>query len=636
MRALLKKELRALLPLFGLGVLLFSGDLVARPFYERLDELSWLEVSELEAQNTGIGLMLALLAIAMAFSALPREHDDRTIEQLYALPVARSTIFAAKALAGLLALAGVIVLGESTNALLISQNHQTFSGEQWRLTLVWKMVLLEVATSTSFYAYAILASWLRRFGIALLALLALVLFKLQDQRPSLRALNPLHLLDYRYHGKELVLPWRELGIQLSLAALLLGCAGWLWMRHAEGISHWFQAAEQGQASRWLLRGGAALAFGLGFAAFGASLGGSDVGVPRSSLAEISLGVAEARSQYFTFTYPEGMRERSLSLIARADDEWRFVKGILGARDYSGLVVDLADSSGEHDGVAAWSKARVSLTRLDDAEYARFVLVHELTHIAQQRESGRRLMENAASTGFFSEGMAQYIAHLRVPQHERHRYERILASETLARQHIPFEVLADRARLRALVPPTADYLLGELWTEALVAKCGIDAPARVLKAFARPEAAVGLSGRALWSDTLQAIQCDLEGVLAVQAGLIATLRSQEASLLASIPRLSGGLVESKSEQKVAVLVARADRPLPQGAKVVLTLRDDSLAGDDKYQFLDGTRLPDAPDSYEFKVPYWRFAGERFQFAFGIKLMDEVYPVFESFRDVRLTR
>ena len=31
-----------------------------------------------------------------------------------------------------------------------------------------------------------------------------------------------------------------------------------------------------------------------------------------------------------------------------------------------------------------------------------------------------------------------------------------------------------------------------------------------------------------------------------------------------------------------------------------------------------------------------AGERFQFAFGVKLMAEVYPVFEPFHDVRFTR
>jgi hypothetical protein len=231
-------------------------------------------------------------------------------------------------------------------------------------------------------------------------------------------------------------------------------------------------------------------------------------------------------------------------------------------------------------------------------------------------------------------MAQYYAHERVAQSARRRFERITAVETLARQHIPFEVLADRAKLRPLVPPTADYVLGELWTEALVAQCGAAAPRRVLEAFARPEAAEGLSGRELWSDTLQAMQCDLEGVLGAQAKLVTILRSQEADVLASIPRLSGGLAEREPEAKGVVLIARADRALPEGASVVLVLRDDAQASDEDYQFLDGTKQLDLPDSYLFKVPSWRFAGERFQFAFGVRLMADVYPVFEPFRDARV--
>ena len=637
MRPLFKKELRALLPLWSLGVLVFSGDFVARPFYQRLDELSWLQVSGLDGGQAGFSAVLAMLATAMAFSTLPREHDDGTIHQLYALPVTRSSIFGAKALAGIVMLSSVIVLGELTNTLLISLNHQTYTGEQWRFSLVWRMALLKIVVGACFYAYAILCSWLRRFGLALLALLVLVTVKLDELRPSLRALNPLYLIEFRYEGKELVMPWRELGIQLGVAALLLCCAGWLWMSRAESIGHWFQVAQQQRSSRWLLRAGAALAFGLGFTTFGIVVSREQGGRRQAStLQETTFGLARAESQYFTFTYSESTRERALALIAVADDEWRYVKQSLGASDYPGLLVDLDDRSGEHDGIAAWSKVRVSLPRLDDAEYARFVLVHELLHIAQQRESGRRLQEQHASTGFFSEGMAQYGAYERVPQPVRRRYERIVAIETLARQHIPFEVLTDHGQLRTLVPPTADYSLGQLWTEALVSECGADAPRRVIHAFARSDAPQGLSGRALWSDTLQAIQCSLERVLGAQARLEQTLRSVDAELVASIPRLSGGLVKTDMEQRVAVLVARADRPVPANAKVVLTLRGNSSESDEKYGYFQGSALSDGTDSYEFRVPFRSFAGERFQFAFGVELMADVYPVYEPFRDARLVR
>ena len=134
MIALYKKELRGLLPLLGLVALLFGGGFLFRPLSERLDEISWVGQSGhlLPGEGKQYAVLLMIMALVAAYSVFPREHDEGTIELLYALPVSRGGIFAAKALAGWTVLIIGIVLDQLVGAWVQAINPQSWSGEQWR------------------------------------------------------------------------------------------------------------------------------------------------------------------------------------------------------------------------------------------------------------------------------------------------------------------------------------------------------------------------------------------------------------------------------------------------------------------------------------------------------------------------
>ncbi len=631
MRPLLRKELRALLPFWSLFIFVVSGDLILRPFYLRLDEISWLHVTSLGPDPGELGILFALLAVVTAFSAFPREHDEGTIDYLYALPVSRATIFGAKILAGLLAIWSVVVLGAVTNWLLQSLNPQSFSGEQWRLQIAAGSVLLRLAVVTCFYSYAIMCSWLRRFGVALLGFGAICVSALEDADQALAYVNPLNLMAHGYHGQTLLLPWREMGLHLSIAMGCLVIGGLLWMQHSEAMATWFNSARERRGGRWLLGFGTVLAVGLVLGALGMRADGEEDG-DEPTLLNVPFEVARARTGSFVITYPTNLQKRSLRLMAVADQEWRYVQELLGVKDTGVLSMDLTDVSIEHTGLAAWSRARISLTEVDDPEDARFVLVHELTHIAQHQASDGHLLKHGRSVNFFSEGLADFVAYERVARPQRRKHSRIGAIETLRRQRISFESLCDMKHLRMLVHPTADYMIGELWVKALVDSCGADTPRRVLAAMARPEAPKQLSGAVLMRDALQAAGCQLESVLQTQASLIETLRSKYAKDLAQIPRVSGGVMNQDGEDMIFEL--RVDRPVPEGAGIVVATRADATVEDARYGAFGADADPKDSQRLTVSIPKHLFAGDRFQFAFGVKLAEDVYPIYEPWREARI--
>lgn len=609
MIALYLKELRALAP-FAVLCSLMSADVFQRPFTERLDEQTWVGIAPYVAgSDSALGYVLAILTTFVAYAAFPREHDDRTIEFLYSLPIRRVQIFAAKVAAGVTIVwlgLGCLVL---TDGLQSSLNPQSLSGGQWRLDLALTFAAIQALFCAIIYAHALLASVFRLFGVIPYVLALFVIAIVDDAFPPLAVADPVAMLTVQYEGRSLVIPWEPMIGHGVVAIGALGLAYAAWMGPADRISRVLEGAKESAVSKGLVGCGAALGIlFLGIMGVGLMLGLED------ESGETDLGVyetAEHPTERYLFTYPTSHRERALTLIDASDAIHAQIQAQLGADPGPRLIADLTEVSGEHLGIAAWTHVRVGIVAEPDPIRLRRTFAHETAHAFQHRLTDRRQGDSNA-TRFFAEGSAEYLAFVVVPGDEL-SHARMIAAAQWERHRMSVDDLIDDDRLRARYDTALVYSLGELWTAALVETCGARAIGDVLRALGREGAPRDLGPRALWDDTLRAAGCDLSTVHGAFARTLRDIGDRERATIDALPRV-GGAVSGRVDDDVRI-VAELDRDPGPRWKYIVRIRRGPESSDTEVfgveGFLDGSRR------VVFRVPNVLVPARRFQIMFSIQ-------------------
>lgn len=625
MIALLRKELRALAPIGVLGVLLMSGDLLYRPLLERHDEASWTHISDYVDPGKGafVGFVLMILAASVAFAAYPREHDERTIELLASLPVRRSTVFAAKTLAGLLVLFGMVASLLVTDGIQSTLSPASLSGHQWRLDLALQLLALQTAFCAIAYAHGLLASVLRLFGIIPYAVVLVMTNMLEDVVPVLAWIDPSEILVARYEGTSLVIPWVPLAIHAAVALVVLGLAYLAWSGPAE-----LERLRESVIGK--------LAFGcvssavvgfIGLIALGLLIGGMPDD-PDASEDDGSIETSERTTERYVFTYPTSLEARATPLIDAADALHEGVRVRLGAGAGPRLVADLTDTSGEHLGIASWTHLRVGLVAERDPVRLRRTFAHETTHAFQHVLTDGRQGSAGDSTRFFAEGSAEHVAFLLVPDDELLLRARIIAAATWTRHRMRFEDLADDRRLRERFDPILVYAIGELWTAALVETHTERAIGDVLRAMGRDDAPRDLSARAYWEDTLRAAGCDLEATLATFERMIAAIAESERASIEALPRIGGGVAGADGAS--VRIVATLDRDPSPTSEHWLRIRSRPDASEPQTVGVRGRIDPDDPRRVLFDVHRALLPSSRFQILFSVKPHEQGWAWSETWQ------
>ncbi|MGD9162921.1 MAG: ABC transporter permease subunit [Desulfobacteraceae bacterium] len=238
---LIKKELRQLLPVAILIILFFTAQLIYNPVSGRLDEGSWSSISGYLEPNSQVSssIILIILCLMTAFSLLPREYDDRTIEYLYSLPISRSAVFLSKFVVALSILYGAMMLGCLADWMLQLFNKQPFSGNQFNLRTAVTGYFLMSAFIFVMLSYGVLLSFFRRFGLLIFGLFWVVISTFKDQFPFWEYLNIFNIVSMEYHGQTLLIPWKLLFFNIGIGAACLLTAGFLWSTPAEQFSVWY-------------------------------------------------------------------------------------------------------------------------------------------------------------------------------------------------------------------------------------------------------------------------------------------------------------------------------------------------------------------------------------------------------------
>lgn len=635
MRTLLIKELRALLPVYVVVFLLISGDILSRPFSERLDEASWASISSILESDQGFyAFVLVVLSLVVAYAAYPREHDERTIELLYSLPISRGAVFVAKALAGASVLVFGVAGGAITDALLASPNPQSFSGEQWSASIAASSVILRGGFVVIVYCHALFASFFRRVGLIPFMGIAYALVTLQDAVPDLAILDPSTLMDMTYDGQTLLIPWRAFALHVPLALASLGAAAVLWTRAGENTAALMDRAQRTIVGR----------VGLGCATAAVvvvatvilviisvrSAGEDPTADPEVEY--VSFASATAETEHFHFTYPVNLRGRALPLVERSETLYGALGEELAMPDRPAATIDLTESSSEHLGIASWTRVRVGLVLHPDPIDLEHTVTHELGHVLQHHLSDRRINDARRATAMFVEGSAEYLAYEIVPRPAERASARFISATMWERHDLDLEELLDHDRMRERWDARVAYYVGEVFTQALVDACGNDAVGRALRAMARPEAPRDLAPDAFWRDTLQAMECSSESVRASFERILARVAEEGRDRMDALPRPSGGVV-GPSDAGALVLIT-LDKPLPPGGRVIVSTRRHSGVGDSEVSGVVATPREDSALTFEANAPI-PFGAESFQFELGVQLDEETWAVYEPWRTARVT-
>lgn len=601
---LLQKELRALAPMVVLGFAIISGDIFSRPLTERLDENTWTHVAGIEPGSGGsFATFLAILAFIVAYAALPREHDERTIELLYSLPVRRSQIFFAKVLAGLTVLSVVAVLGQVTNYALIVLNPSSFEGSQFRLGIATGIAFQHAVFSCIAYAHGLLASTLRRFGALPYVALAFTISFATQLVPGLSWLSPVFIVEPVYIGQELVIAWPTIGLHAAIAVAVLLVSYQVWMGPLDGVR---DAVVQRSLGATLL-----FAVGsLGVLVLGCVLSITYVALRPEAAQEVideaesqrapvepTHGTVEAETRHYRAVYPSFAEVPATQLLSMADRVYEATSRVVGEELPAPISLDLSDTSPGHEGITSGSRIRMALAPTWGRSL--HVLAHETAHSLQHHAGGELYPSRGAEVRAFIEGSAEWAAFVALEAIDDPRLGEVHAEERLLRRsarrvavlafdrlELRFDDLLAGGELTRRYDTSLVYTLGETIAEAVERACGAGSIARVLRAVGRPEGAADLTGPERMRDALVTMRCDYEAVATAHDVLMAELRAADTVFFASVPRLVLDRVESVDGN--VVVVARLEGTPLESDSYALLVRAHAGVADSELRAVPGER------------------------------------------------
>jgi ABC-2 family transporter protein len=625
MRTLIYKELRTLLPFAWLIVGLMAlilGSIFAIEFPDTntLDPAKWL------ADDRG-GALAFLLFFGLIIGAglLVNESEQGTLTFLDGLPVSRTRIFAGKMIAGFLVLSIGPVIGLSVDVLLDSISRDSMDGPfPWRFLLI--ELGLEMAVAVYVLSIAAVLSFLRKWFALVVGLIFWCYLWLKESGPDwIALLDPYEALESGLMNGGIQIPWRHLGFQLAASAALIAI-GWLAF-HALGDRIQY-AIDRFQRHRILHGIGTGIRF-LAPVVWIAAIVKLTSNTPSESPHASSVTAGESafgsrETEYYEFLFRNSQKEMATPMMDNADLVHLSVARLFSApKTTARIVVDLASPVAPHAaGQTNWTKIRLPFDESVDQLRFNRILGHETAHVYIEQLTNSRTSKLFRYTRFLHEGLATYVHQEYFSTEEQKQSNRREVAAAWSRGKIPLATLCDDRELGSSRDRNLVYPLGEVFIRALVQTHGKESVPRLLRAFGRPNAPMGLGGLTLWRDTMQAAEIAFDRVEAAYESACNDLLNAEAEYVAKFPRIAADI---RREGDEIVIKPRFEGDAP-GKMICVRYVDDFLGNDTRYlhQRDDGT----------FSFSRLDHPAEKLRYMLGWFEDKEDHPVFEPWVEVAM--
>ncbi|MBL9167799.1 MAG: ABC transporter permease [Verrucomicrobiales bacterium] len=542
MRGLLTKELRMLVPFLGLYLFLTAVSVWVAPSDPVFPDLPQPDLHKFFTEFlTNLVGNQCFFGLLIGAGLLVNEEENGTLGFLDGLPVRRTTVFAAKWIAGFLVLTAMLVMdwGLGVGSLGLSWESTRPPFPWGDLLKVW---LLAQGISFLCLGVALWLSLLRRWLLIGVGILGLFLVWLElDQFRWMAWLSPFSLMSLSVVQNGVQIPAEPLLSQIGIGAVAaLVALGGFHRMGTTTTNTWAAWVNRSHPRAQLLR---LASWVLGIAIFGSMIWGVGKLAERDgSSGEMENPLASEKAfrslsnQNYRFLFWDSDRTSTVDLLQHADAAYGDVAALLGAPPRRDLIlVDLGSRTRpEVLGHAHWKKIHVDRASLG-TPMARTVLIHETAHVLLEELSQGRASEQFRFTRFFHEGLATYVEN-KFASSPRPREESDVAAAAAHRwRPMEFEALADDHKLIAERDAKLVYPMGAVWCEALVECYGEGGLGEVARAMSKVHAAPK-DARTFWSEVLGRAGQDLERVNAAFAKRLGIIASSNAPVLTSLPRL----------------------------------------------------------------------------------------------------
>jgi hypothetical protein len=575
-RPLMAKELRDQRPFLWLALFFIAAEVLGTLWTDPLGFTPYASTFLMRFKADGdLSVLTFILAFALGSGLLVREQDDRTLEFLDALPTSRWSLFGVKLL---VALGTVLVypLGLSLWLLLQHALARTSLDAGLHLDLLGVGSVLRVAQALTVLALALALAPLRRLCWTALATLMLAQSLLQERLPWVSALNPFRLTAPEFEGTRWRWPVEALGLQLTVAGVLLALALAQFLGLGERLVGSMLRRLQGS---WMGTLATLATVGLFIAVLVRVFDDGEGKEAEASASDAptvefpSARTAQADTRHYQFTYPANLRKRAEPLLDGADGVFEQVRTFLGVEAGAVIRADLGGSARHTAGTAYWNTLRMNLVGFAGTEEALGVLRHETTHVLAQRLAGVDAAPRLSSMRLLNEGLATYVEHRFIEGSTEAEEYQLIAAAARARREVKTEELLDLERLAAERDENWVYPLGRAFIEVLVRRHGDGAPARVLTALGRKDAPEGLDGALAWQDAFQTAGIDLSQVFDDFFAYLDEQARLRADVIDALPRPRGALEREDGRVGIRAVV---DGQVPEGWKVVCRFRPDETS------------------------------------------------------------
>lgn len=616
-RMLLSKELRALRPHAACLMALFGASLIytlatEAPDLQHFDPVKWLDKS-----RGGSLAILALFSLLLGAGLLVHERDNRTLLFLDGLPVSRTRVFFIKTLAALLVISLVPLLDFGGDAVFGYLSHTStdqpvpwgFIGAEVGLQLLAGAFLISVAMLVSFTG-----AW---FALVTGVLLFAYLWLRERGIHWLSFLDTYELLGAPYVQSRVLISWRHVAAHVAgvAGALAIAWVAFLGMGDrmelaVDRLGRLRFLSALGSGIRWLAP--------VVWIAALFKLANTTSEMPHESNSPVGEQAFSSReTKHYEFLYRTAQTPIARPLFGVADAIYAQVVAFLGASPTpTRVIVDLASPVISHAAAQTnWTKIRMPIHEGLSLDDERLILGHETTHVFIEQLSDGRLSEHFNEIRFLHEGLATYVE-LRLfgSDEDRALNHREIAG-AWSRGKVPLEKLMDNDGLSKTREPNLAYPLGSAFAQALVDTYGTEAPAKLLRAFARKNAPSGLKGPALWRDTMQAAGLSLDRVAAAYDVICDTAAKDEKDFIATLPRLTAKVRTDKGE-----IIVQPDLQGEARDKIVCCTEMDNLFGP---QLVTLHRRPDG----SFTWPRGSQTTPVFRYLLGWQTAGTRLPVYE---------